>query len=709
MKKYLSISLFCLWAFAIMAAPVQQPHVQAELVSAVESIQPGSPFWVALRLKMEPHWHVYWRNAGDAGLATRVEWDLPEGFDAGPIQWPYPEFIATPPLANFGYEDEVFLLTEMTPPARLPETENIIIRGTATWLVCKEICIPGKADVSISLSTTNGLRRASTWVKQFEETRKKLPLRKSAWTFTGTLTKDHILLRASMSKPHDVSAVRFFPYEGGIIQHSVDQVWAQTDSGFTLNLLRSRVAEENPTHLSGILVADSGWKAPGSAKALEINVPVSVPTEGAALMPATPAGNARAHFSLIKMVTALLAAFAGGIILNLMPCVFPIISMKVLGFVKQAHGDDSQAWKHGLIFTFGVLVSFWVLAGVLIALRATGEQLGWGFQLQSPVTLIALSLLFFMLALNLFGVFEVGLSLTGVGSTLTGGADWRGSFFSGLLATVVATPCTAPFMGVALGYALTQPVWVSMLVFTSLGLGMSSPYLLLSRYTALMKRIPPPGPWMESFKQAMGFLLMATILWLVWVLEALSGAQAIIALLSAFLLMWLGGWILGRWGSLSRAAGTRRTAWVMAILLVVAGAFHAFSRAEMNPSTPAHSVQGEEEHWQPFSPEKVAALRAAGKPVFIDFTAKWCLSCQVNKKAVLTRPEVETAFMESGVITLRADWTRQDETITKALAEFGRSSVPLYVLYGKSPGSEPVILPELLTPQIVLEALAKIR
>ncbi|MFA7290211.1 MAG: thioredoxin family protein [Melioribacteraceae bacterium] len=404
-----------------------------------------------------------------------------------------------------------------------------------------------------------------------------------------------------------------------------------------------------------------------------------------------------------SILLAILFAFIGGIILNLMPCVLPVLSLKIMGFIKQAGEERSKLRKHGLAFTFGVLISFWALAGLLLILRAGGEYLGWGFQLQSPSFVIVLSVLLFLFGLSLFGVFEIGVTLTAVGQNAPKGSTYTGSFFSGILATIVATPCTAPFMGSALGFALSQPAYVSMLIFTALGLGMALPYVLLTSIPALLKYVPKPGAWMETFKQFMGFLMVATVLWLIWVLSLQTGAEGVLIILGSLLLVSLSGWIYGRWSVLHKPLATRRIAQLISGLILI-GAL-ALSIAYIKPisaSTDSVHSQGLIQ-WRTFSPELVAQLRSENKPVFIDFTAAWCLSCQVNEKVAFGSEEVQKAFADKGIIALKADWTNKDEVIAKELAKFGRNSVPLYVLY--LPEKEAVLLPEILTPDIVLSYL----
>lgn len=404
-----------------------------------------------------------------------------------------------------------------------------------------------------------------------------------------------------------------------------------------------------------------------------------------------------------SLLYIIFAAFLGGMILNLMPCVLPVLSIKILGLVQQANEAKEEVFKHGLVFTLGVLISFWILAGLLLILRAGGESIGWGFQLQSPVFIVVLVFIMFLFGLSLFGVFEIGTSLTGAGQNVTSKSGYSGSFFSGIMATVVATPCTAPFMGAALGFAISQPAFISILVFTAIGLGMALPYLLITAFPKLLKFIPKPGAWMETMKQFMGFLLVATAIWLIWVLSSQVVPDSIITLLFALMFVSIGAWVWGRWGTLMNSKTTRTIALVVAAILIFGAGYKTIENVsdESNKLTATNNNSG---IWKTFSPELVTELRNNNKPVFVDFTAKWCLSCQTNKKVALHNEDVEKKFKEKGVTTLTADWTNRNEVITKALAKFDRNSVPLYVLYPAG-GKEPIILPEILTPSIVIDAL----
>jgi thiol:disulfide interchange protein DsbD len=396
---------------------------------------------------------------------------------------------------------------------------------------------------------------------------------------------------------------------------------------------------------------------------------------------------------------AALFAFIGGMILNLMPCVLPVLSLKVLSFMRQAEAQKTRAWRHGLVFSAGVLTSFWVLAALLLILRAGGQAVGWGFQLQSPYFVLILAAFFFLFGLNLFGVFEFGTSFASLAGVVENPAGYGHSFLTGVLAAVVATPCTAPFMGAALGFSLAQPATVSLLIFTCLGLGMAFPYLLLSFSPSLLAAMPKPGMWMISLEQFMGFLLMASVVWLLGIFGLQTGLASLNRALACLLAFAFAAWMVGRWAGPANAFAMRFVARGIA-LLVVAGAL-AWALSGLDAAEDPARPEGL--RWEPYSAERLASLRAEGKPVFIDFTAAWCLTCQVNERLALADRRVQEKFRELGVATLKADWTRRDEEITQALAGYGRNSVPLYVLYGRA--DEPVILPEILTPGQVLKAL----
>lgn len=697
MQRIITFLLLAL-LISINAQIVKTDYVESELISEVESIQPGKPFWVALRQKMEEDWHTYWINAGDAGLATKIEWTLPEGFKASKIHWPYPEKIYLGDLANYGYEDEVFLLTKITPPENLEPGEEITINASASWLVCKIECLPGKAEYKLTLPVKNETPKpVEKWAQDFANTRFNLPLKESNWQIKSVKTDSSIVI--SLFPPEqnlDVENVEFFPYDGGIYNNAASQNFREIENGYSLEVKFDDFKVEDPDSLSGILVSEYGWRGEDSEKALEVKIPFS--------QELSYSGNE----SQSSIWLALIFAFIGGIILNLMPCVLPVLSIKIMGFVQQAREEKKKILNHGLMFTAGVLISFWILAGALIALRAGGEELGWGFQLQSPAFLIILSVFLFLFALNLFGVFEIGTSLTSVGAQTANQSGKLGAFMTGVTATVVATPCTAPFMGTALGFAITQPAIVTMLIFTLLALGMAFPYLLLSFFPTWLKFLPKPGKWMETLKQFMGFPLAATVIWLAWVLGIQTGSDGVAALLIALLIASLGAWVYGKWGSFANKKRIKIFASSVAFILIFGGMIFGISITDNSRNIQAPVTSNNESiQWEKFSQAKLDKLREQGVPVFIDFTAAWCLTCQVNERVAINTVDVKNKIEEKGVVTLKADWTSRDSEITRALAKFNRNSVPLYILYADNL-SEPVVLPEILTESIVLEALEKI-
>ncbi len=677
-------------------------HVEATLVSETTSIQPGKDFTLLVQMKNDPHWHTYWRNGADAGLPTSIDWQLPAGITAGEIQWPFPEKIDTPPLVSYGYHNTYSFLITMQTDKSLPAGKTITIGAKIDWLECSDVCIPGGVELSVALPVKNMMPLPNAqWTTEFAVARINLPVKQSGWKFAAAENDAGYTLQALAPKWYKDApgTIGFFPYDADIISYSAEQNADFKNGLLTIQLKKPGTVSEGLTGLKGVLVSEQGWRGPNSERALEVDVPFGKLFDSSAAEVST-----NSH----SFIMILLFAFIGGMILNLMPCVLPVLSLKIMGFVQTAHNEHSQAWKHGVVFTFGVLASFWVLAGILLVLRAGGEQLGWGFQLQSPIFIIVLTAFLFLFGLSMFGVFEIGTSLTTIEGKTGNKEGWLGSFISGVTATVVATPCTAPFMGSALGFALTQPAWASLLVFTFLGLGMATPYVLLASIPSLLKFVPKPGRWMESMKQFMGFLLLSTVLWLLWVLAQQTGAMMVIIVLAGLLVLSVAGWIYGRWGNLAMPPKTRLISTTLALILLVISLFFTIDSIDLfaapaNSSSVETSMDGIP--WEQFDAQKLADYRAEGQAVFLDFTAAWCLSCQVNDRITFHSDNVIKAFRESGIKAIKVDWTNRDEKVTRALASFGRNSVPLYVYYPTGKDSKPQLLPELITPGIVLDAL----
>ncbi|HEX6097709.1 MAG TPA: thioredoxin family protein [Thermoanaerobaculia bacterium] len=693
-----AIALVCLSA----AVHADEPsHVKVALIPEVRTIAPGAPFWVAVRLTMDPRWHTYWINPGDSGAPTEIKWNLPPGFEAGPIQWPHPERIEVPPLVSFGYEGQAALLVRITPPRDLKTGERVSLAAHVSWLECEELCIPGEATVSAAVSTGPAVENDPDRAQFFSEARARLPLDSADWRFAAGSGRGFVRLTATpplwLKEP--VAEAEFFPETRGRFSNGRGP-WDRGDGAYVTDLPLSDESTATVRRVTGVLVSKSGWRGPGSERAIRVDVEIGREITGDAGASPGPAASASGP----GLLGALGLAFLGGLILNLMPCVLPVLSIKVLSLVGQAEAPMGVRMRNAGAYGLGVLVAFWALAGLLIALRAGGEQLGWGFQLQSPPVIAGLASLFFLIALNLFGVFEVGVSLTRLGGK--GGEGAGASFSSGLLATIVATPCTAPFMGSALGFALTQPAPAALAIFTALGAGMAAPFVALAASPRLLRFLPRPGAWMETMKQALGFLLAATVVWLAWVLGQQTGSDGVAMLLAALVVQAVGAWVLGKWAVVTRSAAVRRAAGIVAVILIVGSAAAAVKLA--GAGKPPALQAAAAESWEPYSEARVNELRAAGRPVFVDFGAAWCLTCQVNERVALAAAPVLAKFREKNVATLKADWTSRDPAVTQALTKLGRSGVPTYVLYSKDASAPPRLLPEVLTPTLVIDALDKL-
>lgn len=655
LKKWLLLFLFCSSALFANDAPLL-----TTLYSDHERVAPGEEFSLILEIKLEPDWHFYWKNPGEAGMAPSLDWELPQGITIVKTEWPTPERFEKEGMVTFGYSSEVpfLLIAKADPSTPLGDVE---IKGNVQWVICSsETCLPGSSEVSAKVHVASTGKIDEEKKSRFEAVKKALPHALPM----SCVTKDKDTVTVSIDEEVAmVDSPLFFP-ESGSNFHIIPKITRRSKG--TDVVLSSDAGK-------GILVL--GNQAYHVEEATETST----------------------NEQLLSFTGALFFAFIGGLILNLMPCVLPVVSLKVMSFVKMAGQSRSELIKHGVFFTFGVLISFWVLAGAIILLQSTGEAVGWGFQLQDPLFIALLALLFVLLGLSLFGVFEFGTGLAAMAGEASMQSEKKGyqsSFFSGIFATAVATPCTGPFMGSALGYALTQPSYITMTIFTALGLGMSLPYLLLGFFPSLIRWFPKPGAWMESFKQFLGFLMMLTVLWLLWVFVGQTSEVALFGLLFGLLIASLGAWIFGRFGAAYRKKSTRVVGCVLATLCLLAalGTVNFSSRLVADEA----SVSSD---WEPYSEKRVAELRAQGIPVLIDFTAKWCLICQTNHM-VLTQGKVEKTLNERRVVKMKADWTRRDPEITKALQGFGRSGVPLYVFYGEE--KEPQILPQVLVPDSVI-------
>lgn len=654
------------------AEPVTAPHVEVQLVSENESFQWGKPFRVAIRWTIEDEWHLYWKNPGDSGEPPKFTWKLPEGFTAGATKWPVPQAIAVPPLTNYGFEKELTLVTEILPPVAGSALGSAPIAVEASWLVCQEECIPGSATLNVELPAKEDAPAPTSYKEWFDRAQSQWPSPQTPWTFE-VKNEDEFVQLVAKGAAATFEDATFFAEDRSLFRHAEDQKFEKTADGWTLHLPKKNTFPSTFDRLAGVLVVQGKQN-----EAFEIDA-VSKPA-----------------LNWKQTLSALLAAFLGGLILNLMPCVFPILCLKVLSFASLGGGERKHAYISSLAYVMGILVSFWGLAGALLILRAGGEQLGWGFQLQSPYFLIFLTLLLTMMSLNFFGTFEISGSWTGAGQGLAGKEGATGAFFSGVLATLVATPCTAPFMGTAMGFAFTQPPWISLLIFTALGLGLAAPFVVLALSPRLVRLMPRPGQWMVTLKQGMGFLLMLTVLWLVSVLALQVPLTAVFFVLFAMLMLSFALWLWGVGGTVART---------VALFIMLGSLFFGLQQGKVK-QTAAQSVAASS-HWTSYSEEAVDKAVRGGAAVFIDFTAAWCITCQVNERVALEVESVQAKFKEKSVQLFKADWTNQDAAIAKKLESYGRQGVPLYVLY---PGGNkaPVILPQILTPQIVLDELEKV-
>jgi thiol:disulfide interchange protein len=665
--------------------PVKGTHLTAELVTLAPQIASGGQLQIGLSLTLEEHWHVYWINAGDVGEAPTIKWTLPPGLTAAPMQYPIPQRLPLGPLMDFGYEDSVtFPITLTAAPTMKPG--KIHLDAHVGWIVCSSQCVPGKAHLGIDLNVVSGPQPAPPLVGALGSTISVLP-KPLPSTMSASAVADSKQIVFTLKTGSQSADPEFYPFDQDVINNAADQGVEKLPDGIRFRIPRatdvSKHVEKLPTELHALLKLSD-------KEAYEVTVPVALgkippPLKGGKnSMPSEAAG--------VTLFTALGLAFVGGMLLNLMPCVFPVLFLKGLALANAAHEEQGHQRKHGLVYTLGILVTFWSVVGVLLVLRAGGSELGWGFQLQSPTFVAILAALIFFFALSLAGMFDIGLSMMSAGDSLTRKQGYAGSFFTGVLATVVATPCTAPLMGAAIGFALAQSAVVAFGVFTALALGLALPYLVLSWHPAWTSILPRPGAWMEIMKQITAVPLFATAIGLAWVYGHLyvdDGVGHVVWLLICFLVLAIAGWVLAHWPA-------KLGATIAALVLIAAGLY-----------LPLHQSKAEPEIWAPYTTASLEAGRASGHAVFVDFTASWCLSCKVNEAAVLQSDDVKKQFADSKVVLLRADWTQHDDFISQQLADLNRSGVPTYVIYPPGKTSQPDVLPELLTKGIVLNALEK--
>lgn len=712
---------------AAPAAWAQPENLEVELVAETTTVQPGSSVLVGIRLAIEEHWHVYWKNPGETGTPVGIKWDLPKGWRAGPILWPAPKALPLGTEVAYAYEGTFVLPVRIDAPADAPEGE-VSLPATVDWLVCDhQQCEPGGAERTLVLKVSKAAAAPGPHQELFDAAKAAWPKAFPAGvTVSARAVEKATELVVTGPGPWLDPASKLYAFlerdgAGSSEQLGADPAAEQqvTRAGetTTLRLQLPKKRKKSPETLLGMLVVED---AKGRT-VYALVVPVGATSPGPGEVPpsmsaaggeAPPEGvdDEKQPFWLL-----LVGALVGGMILNIMPCVLPVLSIKVLGFVSQADEHPALVRRHAYVFAAGVLASFWVLAGIVLGIRAWGEQLGWGFQFQNPVFVSSMAVLMFIVGVNLAGVFEIGLSvqsLAGDAATKIHSSGLGASFWSGALATVIATPCTAPMMGPAIGYAMTAPVIECLLVFTMLGVGMALPYVLLSMSPRLLKKVPRPGPWMETFKHALAFPMFATVIYLGFVLADHIGAAGVLWFFMALLVLGLALWIYGNWGTPSTA---QRKRWIVGYgfaFLAALGAFRLIQKAlAQQPAAEQFAAAPKEGEvfWEKWSKARLAEALAEGKVVFVDFTAKWCVSCQANEAAFIDTDGVREAIDRLGVVMLKADWTRPNEAIRLGLAEFGRSSVPLYLVYSPHrPTARPEVLPTALTSSgQVIEALER--
>jgi thiol:disulfide interchange protein DsbD len=709
-RNLLSLAVLMLGLVCAHAA-----HTQVQLLLSAETAKPGDTIWAGVDLKMEPGWHTYWKNPGDAGQATEIKWQLPAGVTAGEIQWPLPEKLPPAEVTTYGYENEVVLLVPLTLASNLP-AGPLNLAAKVSWLECKESCIPASAGVQVVLNVGNE-NKTSADAAAIESWNSRVPkpwtnLIIQAWWEKTTNDDTRNLVIGLPSNSNGLNrSDDFFPdsndnYEVQALTETIALVVLQkTTHEIYLRKSVKKFSGDWPKEISGVWSIQKGV----TGESYSIRLLISNQTPTSEIMSTSSVSSPSLPSQSLWWM--LIYAFIGGLILNIMPCVLPVIALKILGFVSEAKSEPRRVRNLGLIYAAGVLLSFLALAALVIGVKAAGNHAGWGMQFGSPVFIVCLTTLVTLVALNLFGVFEVILGGRAIGAAgeLASKHGAAGAFFNGVLATVLATPCTAPFLGAALGFAFAQSAVVIVLIFLTVGLGLASPYILLSWNPAWLKFLPKPGAWMEKFKIAMGFPMLATVVWLFNVAASSYGKNVL--WLGLFLvIVAFAAWIFGEF--VQRGRSRKGVALTMVLILLVGGyAFALEKELDWRKAMPDAGATGSLKEsadgidWQRWSPEAVATARAAGKVVLVDFTADWCLTCQVNKKTSIEISSVREKIKSLNAVALLGDYTHFPDAITTELNRYHRAGVPLVLVYPKSADAAAIVLPEVLTPGIVLDAL----
>jgi thiol:disulfide interchange protein len=681
-------------AFAAEESNLQRsPHATVSLISEHAAVGPGQKVRIGLRQRLAPHWHTYWKNPGDAGSPPNIAFDLPPGASVGEIAWPGPDRFLIGPVASYGYENEIVFPMTLTIPQDARPGSRLLIKANADWVVCEKECIPEEGQFSLSLPVEASPRLAGDAVRAAFAIADARRPQAAPWKVSGGADGStlHMRVEGEGISAQSVRSVLYFPERWGVVDHAAGQALKVEEGALTLTLQKGQGQTAAPS--AGLLAVTDG----GGRKrwfALD-QVSPGAPAAGAAGV-ATSAGTP-ATLPLWQMAVF---AFLGGLILNLMPCVFPVLAIKATAVAGMSGGDRRAVRMSGVFYTLGVLAAFMTLALVLLAVRAGGSAVGWGFQFQSPLFVAAMCWLMLAIGLNLSGVFEVGSSLTGAGQDLAERKGHAGSFFTGLLAVVVATPCTAPFMGAAIGSALVAPGYVGIVVFALMGLGLALPFLLLGIFPAVARRLPRPGLWMVRLRQAMAFPMYATAAWLLWVVSQQAGEGGLRLALAGTVLVGLAAWLVGL-----HQHGAGRSWWPRGLALAVLAGLAGLMLNLHGAAPAAVPVAAQAKNSEPYNAARLASLRAEGKPVFVNMTAAWCITCLVNERTTLSTAAVQQAMREHKVVYMKGDWTNRDPAITAFLRSFGRDGLPFYVFY--APGKEPAVLPPVLTQERVTEAFVQ--
>ncbi len=717
-KKKISLSLFVFFLTLVSFFPVlfsQSPsfkdnQLSVSLVSEIETYSDQDSFLVALHFKIKPKWHLYWKNPGETGLAPQIKWDLPKGFTYSNFIWKAPQRIEwkteESSSITFGYENTLLLITKITPPKKKPK-QPILIKAKLNWLVCEKLCLPGKAVLNLTLNITKK-ETISSYQSLIEKEISQLPKlyhpKKDPLTINVILKPKYLDIHLiskdpSFFKNYTMKQTHFFPYQEGVFDlQKKEKIIKKSPTNY---IIRTFLDKKYQPSLKEIKALIAFKKNNGEPQTLLINLPL-----------AHSSHNASSSTIPRSIVLIALYALLGGLLLNLMPCVFPILSIKILSFIEKTHYSFSKRLYHGGAYLLGVLGSLYIFAGLVIILRHQGLSVGWGFQLQSPIFVCLMIMLFFLMGLNLSGVFEIGQSLTRLGNLQKNTYNYFSSFVKGSLTVLISTPCTTPFMGVAMGYTLSQNIFKTFLIFSFLGIGVALPYITFLAFPKTLKWLPKAGPWMITLKQLMAFFIYGTVVWLFWVLIKQTPSQVLISHLGILIILSLSVWIFDTWGKVHLSKIKRYLVNSVTFLLIASCVYMSFQITTKyqkifsdSQNIPTVGNQNSPLKWIPYSKEKLQASLNKGESVFINFTAAWCLTCQLNK-VPLNSKKVIKIITEKNITLLEADWTKYDPKITQAIKSYHRLGVPLYVFYpNKVNGNKEkkIILPEVLTSKLLIK------